>query len=104
VPRSQYEAKGQLQDNGLGSVYVYFDLKGKGLYIGQTNRKVKTRTHDQTSAHKKSEWWPNWTTMRFVQLPDEMDRQVLEFLLILAYSPQFNAKPKAKYIDQLLPF
>ncbi len=101
--RIVFEEKGKLGDNGKGAVYAYFNDKDQALYIGLTSRTVKSRLHDQTSPHKKKEWWSQWSYMRFVQLPDDMDRQVLEFLLILAYSPVHNEKPKAKNIEELLP-
>jgi hypothetical protein len=101
--KEQFEARGQLKDEGSGSVYVYYAADGSALYVGQTGRVVKARLHDQTSPHKKKDWWVTWSEMRFVQLPDEMDRLVLEFLLILAYSPPWNVKPKAKDLGLLLP-
>jgi len=84
-------------------VYAYFGQDGRALYVGLTSRRVKARLHDETSPHKKKVWWNHWHTMRFVQLQDDMDRQVLEFLLILAYAPMHNEKPKAKKLDELLP-
>jgi len=101
--RAVFEAKGKLGDDGNGAVYVYFDKNDNALYVGLTSRKVKCRLHDQTSPHKKKPWWKDWTTMRFVQLSDDMDRQIMEFLLILSYSPKHNEKPKAKNLDELLP-
>ena len=101
--RVTFKAKGKLGDDGSGAVYVYYGANGEALYVGQTGRKVKARLHDQTSPHKNKLWWKQWKTMRFVQLIDDMDRQILEFLLILAYSPKFNEKPKAKDLNELLP-
>jgi hypothetical protein len=101
--RTIFEAKGQLGDSSEGAVYVYYGQGGAVLYVGQTSRNVKARLHDQTSPHKEKPWWSQWETMRFVQLPDEMDRLILEFMLILAYSPLHNEKPKAKNINELLP-
>lgn len=98
-----FEAKGQLNDDGTGAVYVYFNENDEALYVGLTSRNVKARLHDQTSAHKQKLWWEQWQTMRFLQLSDDMDRQILEFLLILAYAPSCNQKPKAKNLDELLP-
>jgi hypothetical protein len=103
ISREQFEKKGGLDDAGTGSVYAYFSADGKAVYIGQTGRSVKARLHDETSAHKNSLWWSQWNHMRFIQLTDDMDRLVLEFLLILAYAPAANSKPKAKSIDDLLP-
>ena len=101
--RKIFEAKDQLGDTREGAVYVYYGQGDAVLYVGQTNRNVKARLHDQTSPHKKQPWWSQWKTMRFVNLPDEMDRLVLEFMLILAYLPLFNEKPKAKNFNELLP-
>lgn len=101
--REVFEAKGKLGDDGSGAVYAYFDNNNKALYVGLTSRKVKSRLHDVTSAHKNKPWWEQWKKMRFVQLSDDMDRQILEFLLIISYAPQFNEKPKAKNLDELLP-
>lgn len=103
ISREQFEKKGGLKDAGTGSAYAYFAPDGTAVYVGQTGRSVKDRLHDKTSAHKKSLWWPLWSQMRFIQLTDDMDRLVLEFLLILAYAPAANSKPKAKSIDDLLP-
>lgn len=103
ICREQFKKKGGLNDAGTGSVYAYFTDEGKAVYVGQTGRSVKARLHDKTSAHKDSQWWSLWNQMRFVQLTDDMDRLVLEFLLILAYAPAENSKPKAKSIDDLLP-
>lgn len=101
--RATFDAKGKLGDAGTGSVYVYYSSPGVALYVGQTGRAVKSRLHDETSPHKSKAWWPLWTEMRFVQLEDEMDRLILEFLLILAYAPPHNDKPKAKDLNDLLP-
>jgi hypothetical protein len=99
--RELFKKKGKLGDNGTGAVYVYLDNKGRAFYVGQTSRKVKARMHDQTSPHKMQQWWPRWTHIRFIQLTDDMDRLTLEFLLILAYAPKYNYKPKAKDINDL---
>ena len=99
----QFDGKGQLNDAGTGSVYVYYAQDDSNLYVGQTGRRIKARLHDQTSPHKRKVWWPNWSYIRFVQLPDEMDRLVLEFPLILAYSPRYNEKPGAKDLSALFP-
>lgn len=101
--REIFDAKGQLGDHGTGAVYVYYASPGIALYVGQTGRKVKSRLHDEKSPHKFKTWWSQWTEMRFVQLNDEMDRLILEFLLILAYAPPYNDKPKAKDLNDLLP-
>lgn len=103
ISRKQFDARVQLRDTGTGSVYAYYGPEGSTLYVGQTGRFVKARLHDPTSPHKLKEWWPKWNQMRFIQLPDEMDRLVLEFLLILAYGPPHNEKPKAKDLALLLP-
>lgn len=101
--RELFEAKGKLGDDGSGAVYAYFNENGEALYIGLTSRRVKARLHDKTSSHKNKPWWSQWVTMRFVQLADDMDRQILEFLLILSYAPKFNEKPKAKNLNELMP-
>jgi len=93
--------RGGLRDTGKGSVYVYFTRKGRALYVGQTSRAVKARLHDQEAPHKKATWWNRWSNMRFFQTSDDMDRLTLEFLLILAYRPQENKKPRAKDIAEL---
>jgi hypothetical protein len=78
------------------AVYGYFDSYGKAVYLGRKGRHVKARLYDETSPHMQKEWWGCWTFMRFLQLPDETDRLVLESLLIAVYEPTGNAKPKAK--------
>lgn len=103
ISRAQFEKRGGLKDSRIGSVYAYFTKEGKAVYVGQTKRTVKARLYDKTSAHNKAQWWGEWMYMRFVQLPDDMDRLVLEFLLILTYSPTANRKPKSKSISDLFP-
>lgn len=99
--REQFLKKGGLSDTGDGAVYAYFLPDNHALYVGETGRNVKARLHDQTSPHKSKPWWKQWMTMRFIQLEDDMDRLVLEFLLILAYKPEFNEKPRAKNLNEL---
>lgn len=102
-PRKIFDARGQLGDTGTGAVYAYFDQRGSALYVGLTGRRVKARLHDQTSPHKTKPWWRKWKTMRFIQMPEIADRQILEFLLIVAYAPPFNTKPSGKAFTDLLP-
>ncbi|OWQ41660.1 MULTISPECIES: GIY-YIG nuclease family protein [Pseudomonas] len=99
--RLQFEARGGLGDEGVGSVYVYFLEAGHAVYVGQTGRTIKARLHDVTSPHKKKVWWGEWSYMRFVSLADDVDRLMLEALLIAAYEPIENIKPKAKDINSL---
>jgi hypothetical protein len=99
--RDQFMSRGALGDVGSGAVYAYFTAEGKAVYVGQTGRAVKARLHDQTSPHKKKEWWKIWQYMRFVSMPDGADRLVLEALLIAGYEPTANEKPSAKSISDL---
>src|SRR5690554_4508855 len=101
--REQFDARGQLGDSGNGAVYVYFTDKGAAVYVGQTGRAIKARLHDQTSPHKRKDWWRCWAYMRFVPLECGVDRLVLESLLIAIYEPSANEKPKAKSINELFP-
>jgi len=101
--RAVFDTKRGLGDTREGSVYAYFTTEGKAAYVGQTGRAVKARLHDQTSPHKNAPWWSSWSHMRFIRLSDDMDRLVLEFLLIMAYAPTANNKPRAKSLDDLLP-
>ena len=98
ISRKQFEARGGLSDSGSGSVYAYFSADKRALYVGQTGRYVKSRLHDQTSPHKLKDWWPRWKTMRFMKLPDDADRLILESLLIAGYEPTENKTPRAKPI------
>lgn len=99
--RAEFDGRGTLRDPAIGSVYVYYDDLGQALYVGQTNRGVKTRSNDDTHCHRKSGWWPKWRTLCFFPLGGEMDRLTLELLLILAYQPTANKKPSAKAIEEL---
>lgn len=101
--RQQFETRGGLADDGNGAVYAYFTAEGKAVYVGQTGRAVKARLHDEKSPHKMKAWWSSWTHMRFVSLPDGVDRLVLESLLIAGYEPRANEKPQAKSISELFP-
>ena len=101
--RAEFEARGGLGDSGNGAVYAYFSPRGQAIYVGQTGRAVKARLHDQTSPHKSKAWWDDWAFMRFVPLQCDADRLMLETLLIAAYEPLANEKPRAKCIDTLFP-
>jgi len=101
--RDQFDKRGGLDDKGTGAVYAYFTAEGKAVYVGQTGRAVKARLHDLTSPHKKKLWWSSWRYIRFLSLPDGVDRLVLESLLIAGYEPTANEKPKAKSISELFP-
>lgn len=98
---SEFKARGGLNDSGRGAVYVYFDGTSRALYVGMTKRKVKARLHDQTSPHKRKKWFKKMASMRFMQLENDMDRLTLEFLLILAYEPAYNEKPRAVRPNEL---
>jgi hypothetical protein len=98
---NEFHSRGQLDDSGRGAVYVYFDVKSSALYVGLTKRRVKARLYDQTSPHKEKPWFKDMTSMKFIQLENDMDRQILEFLLILAYGPLHNEKPRAVSPDEL---
>ena len=99
-----FESKrNKIMDRKNGAVYVYYDKNCKALYVGETSGAVKSRLHTATAPHKRTVWWKMWETMRFIQLPDHMDRLTLEFLLILSYAPKHNKKPKAMNIKKLLP-
>ncbi|WP_019027532.1 hypothetical protein [Colwellia piezophila] len=102
ISKDTFKQRGGLSDSGKGSVYVYY--KGKeALYVGLTARNVKSRMHTKTSPHKDKEWWSKWDSMRFLQLEDEVDRQLLEYLLIVAYTPEWNTKPRGKDLSFFLP-
>jgi hypothetical protein len=106
-PRKDFEAKGKLCDEGCGCVYVYYSVdrkntKENALYVGQTDRTIKARQHDITSPHNKKSWWKDWTHLRFVNIKDKVDRQILEFLLIVALAPTCNKSPKSKCLDDFL--
>jgi hypothetical protein len=103
IDRATFDLKGKIGDRRTGAVYVYYDKSGKALYVGETSGAVKSRLHTATAPHKKTVWWGKWETMRFIQLPDHMDRLTLEFLLILSCAPKHNKKPKAMNLKKLLP-
>ncbi|HCG6791005.1 hypothetical protein [Vibrio parahaemolyticus] len=94
IYRAVFFERNGLGDNGTGAVYAYFDTDGTCLYVGQTGRRVKARLHDKTSPHKDKGWWEQWSEMRFVQESEESSRLLLEMLLIQAYKPSHNSKPK----------
>ncbi|MEZ9478145.1 GIY-YIG nuclease family protein [Vibrio splendidus] len=102
IDRVNYFKRGALNDNGTGSVYAYFSSDGECLYVGQTSRTIKARQHDQTSAHKNKDWWSDWDHVRFVQEKNNDSRLLLEILLIQAYEPNNNVKPKAVGLNDWL--
>jgi hypothetical protein len=94
ITRDEFKMRGRLVgDRADGAVYVYFDAQGDAVYVGETGRHVKSRLHDQTSAHKNSIWWKTWTTMRFLPMSDKSDRLIMETLLITSLNPKHNVKP-----------
>ena len=102
IPRATFNQRGGLSDTGKGSVYVYY--KGEeALYVGLTARNLKARMHTKTSPHKEKEWWDKWDSMRFLQLEDDVDRQLLEYLLIVGYNSEWNTKPRGKDLSFFLP-
>lgn len=103
ITRQQFETRGGLADKGAGSVYAYFTAAGRAVYIGETGRAVKARLHDVTSPHKSKPWWKKWAYMRFLPLPEAVDRLILESLLVAGYEPSENEKPSAKSISELFP-
>lgn len=99
--RADWQAKGQLGDNGIGAVYAFFDATGNCLYVGQTTQTLKQRANVQTSCHYQTVWWQSWQLLRFVNTSNQTDQLILEALLILALSPPYNTKPAARQIDQM---
>ena len=97
----QFLSKGRIVDSGRGAVYVYFDSKGNALYVGLTKRRVKSRLYDQTSPHRKKLWFKDMASVKFIPLEHDMERLILEFLLILSYGPVHNEKPRAVNLDKL---
>lgn len=89
-PREDFFARNRLGDKGRGAVYAYSLGVDQVLYVGQTGRKIKSRQYDQTSPHKSKILWNQWTTIRFINMQDRMDRLKLEFMLIVAYAPEHN--------------
>lgn len=81
--------------------YAYFDEEGHAIYAGITSRSARARQYDQTSPHAKKDWWASWRTVRIMQLDVPEDREVLEYLLILAYAPPRNVRPGAVLIERL---
>ena len=96
ITRAIYDGRGELNDSGEGAVYAYFRADGRAMYVGQTGGRVKTRAHFKTSKHKDALWWSKWRSMRFIQIPNQVDRFALESLLILELKPIYNRTPKAK--------
>lgn len=94
ITRDEYNKPGSFtgKDSKNGAVYVYFRNK-TALYIGETGRGVKERTHFKTSRHTDTEWWGEWNHMKFLPVADRTDRLLLELLLILSYAPKHNQKP-----------
>lgn len=99
--REQWDAKGQLGDQGNGAVYVFFDAHDRAIYVGESGRTIKSRQHDETSPHKRAPWWPSWTKVGFVPVSDRTDRLTLELLLILGLSPEANEKPGSREINAM---
>lgn len=99
--REEFFARGKLGDAGIGAVYAFLNENGEPLYVGEAGRPIKRRMHDQTSPHKRAEWWGEWRTVRLLSVPDRTDRLTLELMLVLACNPQYNVKPGKRRLDQM---
>lgn len=94
ITRTDFERRSPVGTAPKCGVYVYFAEDGSALYAGQSKRRIKLRLHDQTSPHSRKRWWDSWSTIRFLPIAEETDRLVLELLLIIAYAPPYNSKPR----------
>ncbi|WP_200918014.1 GIY-YIG nuclease family protein [Jeongeupia sp. HS-3] len=92
-----------LQDQGIGAIYAFFGDTGQCLYVGQTTQTLKERANLRTSCHYEAPWWDHWTLLRFVNTENQTDQLVIEMLLILALSSEYNSKPAARNIHEMLP-
>jgi len=101
VERDIFLARGGINDNCRGAVYSYHNASNT-CYIGITGYGVKSRLTTPTSPHAQKPWWDNWTYMRFLPLEAAVDRQILEYLLILGLRPTENKKPQAINFDDFL--
>lgn len=106
-PRSNFEARGKVCDEGSRCVYVYYSVdrkntKENALYVGQTGRIIKARQHDIKSPHNKKSCWKDWTHLRSINIKVKGDLQFLEFLRIVALAPTCNKSPKSKCLDDFL--
>lgn len=80
---------------------LIFAKNGNPLYVGEASCPIKRRLHDQTSPHKNARCWESWETVRLLPVADRTDRLALELLLVLAFNPQFNAKPGQRQVSQM---
>lgn len=101
LTRSEFETRSAKGYGPSTAVYVYYGSDGGALYVGQSGRAIKARLYDATSPHAKTPWWPEWTSMRHLKLPDETERLVLELILIIAYAPPHNTRPAGKRASDL---
>lgn len=99
--KAAWNSYGGLGDNGSGAVYAFFSSSSECLYIGQTTYPLKTRARFETSCHYDTPWWEDWTDLRFMNIENQTDQLVLEVLLILTFSPRYNAKPCARVIQDM---
>jgi hypothetical protein len=101
LDRNDFEKKGSVSDFSVGCVYIFFDAEQNALYVGQTSHSIKARSRYQTSPHAKKDWWKHWKFVHAVEARSEVERLILELLLILAYKPSSNKRPKIRAINAL---
>lgn len=101
IERDIFLSRGGINDNYRGAVYSYHNASNT-CYIGITGYGVKSRLTTPTSPHAQKPWWVDWTYMRFLPLEAAVDRQILEYLLILGLRPTENQKPPAINFDDFL--
>jgi hypothetical protein len=97
-PRSpaDWDARGALQDWGQGVVYAFFGTNEKALYVGETGRRIKERSHAVTHPYRSQPWWNEWVALRLAPMTYRTDRLAIELLLILALAPTHNKKPGSR--------
>ena len=79
----------------LSNIIYLFYRDDECLYIGETWVSLVNRIYVNTPKEQDRSWYKEGNTIYIIELGDEIDdiaRQTIESLFILAYRPKYNKK------------
>lgn len=80
--------------NVTNIIYLFYE-DDVCLYIGETGTSLKDRVYRNTPKHSGKEWFKKANIIHIIELDkciDDICRQALESIFILAYRPEYNKK------------
>lgn len=98
--KSVIEADGRKKDSNKlcrsgKYIYVFKDKQGQILYVGETEKGVKSRCKgDGSGCHNEKEWYKQVETIDYYDVANlsKAERKLLEMALIIKLNPVHNDK------------